>query len=58
MKASFWTIMAFYAVLSCVIGPLVGQYFIPSKDGLEKGYLGGTLLSVVLWFMVGKKMVS
>ena len=58
MKVSFWMVMAFYAVLSCVVGPLVGQYLIPSKDGLEKGYLGGTLLSVVLWFAVGKKMVS
>ena len=55
MKVSFWMVMAFYAVLSCFVGPMAGQYL---NVGLENGYLGGTLLSVVLWFTVGKKMVS
>ncbi len=58
MKSSFWMVMAFYAVLSCFVGPYVGHYLLPTKEGLERGYLGGTLLSVLLWFAVGKKMVS
>ena len=58
MKTSFWMLMAFYAALSCFVGPYVGHLLMPSKTGLERGYLGGTLLSVVLWFAVGKKMVS
>ncbi len=53
----FWQIMFVYAVLSCAVGPYVGYYFIPSLSGLEKGYLGGTALSLLLWFSVGKKMV-
>ena len=57
MNALFWQIMFFYAILSCAVGPYVGYYLMPSITGLERGYLGGTALSLVLWFSVGKKMV-
>lgn len=57
MNYLFWQIMVVYAVLSCAVGPYVGYHFMPSVSGLERGYLGGTALSLLLWFSVGKKMV-
>ena len=51
----FWKIMMFYALLSCVIMPLIGCYFMGIK-GLGDGYVLGTIVSLVLWFTVGKKM--
>ena len=29
----------------------------PNRNGYERGYIIGTIISVVLWFTVGKKMV-
>jgi len=54
MCKEFWQVMAFYAVLSCVIAPLIG-YKIKGQDGLGQGYIVGTLISLGLWLTVGKK---
>ena len=54
MCKEFWQVMAFYAVLSCVIAPLIG-YKIKGQDGLGQGYIIGTLISLGLWLTVGKK---
>lgn len=54
MYSSFWQVMAFYALLSCVIMPLIG-YKIKGQDGLGQGYVVGTLVSLGLWLTVGKK---
>jgi len=53
----FWGIMFFYAILSCFFGPFVFHYFIPNRNGYEIGYIIGTIVSVILWFTVGKKMI-
>jgi hypothetical protein len=55
---TFASIMLFYAVLACVLTPLV-FYFI-GKRSLKvagHGFLVGSVLSMVLWVMYGSKMV-
>ena len=54
MVDAFWQVMVFYALLSCVVGPLIGQHF-KGPEVLSEGYLAGTAVSVLLWLTVGKK---
>ena len=54
MNTVFWQVMAFYALLSCVIAPLIG-YKMKGLSGLGDGYVAGTIISIGLWFTVGKK---
>jgi hypothetical protein len=35
--------------------PFLG-YYIKGVEGLGQGYLAGTVVSVILWFVVGKKI--
>ncbi len=53
----FWQIMLFYALLSCLIMPMIGQR-INGSAGLGQGYVVGTVLSLILWFTVGKKYAA
>jgi len=55
MYNEFWMVMLFYAILSCFIMPFLG-YYIKGVQGLGQGYILGTVVSVILWFTVGKKM--
>ena len=54
VNSVFWQVMVFYALLSCVIAPLIGQHFRGSA-GLGEGYIVGSVVSVLLWLVVGKK---
>lgn len=54
MNTVFWQVMAFYALLSCVIAPLIG-YKIKGQSGLGQGYIAGSIICVGLWLVVGKK---
>ena len=54
MSKAFWQVMAFYALLSCVIAPLIG-YKMKGQSGLGEGYVAGSIISISLWFFVGKK---
>jgi hypothetical protein len=54
MVDAFWQVMAFYALLACVISPLIGQYF-KGREGLSQGYILGSIVCVGLWLTVGKK---
>ena len=54
MNKVFWQVMFFYALLSCVIMPLIG-YKIKGEPGLGQGYIAGSIVSVLLWLIVGKK---
>ena len=56
---TFISIMAFYAILSYIIGPLVFYYFMErSLSSAGNGFIAGSILSVLLWVMVGSKMVK
>jgi len=57
MNTVFWQVMAFYALLSCVIGPLIGKHF-KGQEGLSQGYIAGSTLSLLLWLTVGKKYAN
>ena len=53
----FVAIMAFYAVLTFLLLPYL---FYSRKNTLESagnGFVAGSVLSVALWFMVGRTMV-
>lgn len=53
----FWSVMIFYALLSCFIMPFLGEK-VMGPGGLEKGYIMGTVVSMILWFTFGKKYVG
>lgn len=54
----FCYIMLFYAILSCVLGPLL-FYFFGKKSFKTAGYgfIAGSILSIILWIFFGEKMV-
>ena len=54
MYKAFWQVMVFYALLSCVIAPLIG-YKMKGLTGLGEGYIAGSILSIGLWLTIGKK---
>jgi|TARA_B110001469_G_scaffold99963_1_gene97123 hypothetical protein len=48
-----YTVLFFYAVLT-MITATVG-YKMNTKNGFTHGYIVGSILSVALWFQIGKK---
>ncbi len=54
----FIQIMAFYIVLSYVLGPIVFYYaFGETLKSAGNGFVVGSVLSIVLWYGYGSKMV-
>ena len=55
---TFIGIMAFYALLSYVIFPLI-FYYLGKKTLVNAGYgfITGSVVSIVLWLTVGNKMI-
>jgi hypothetical protein len=55
----FLSVMLFYAILTFLIGPLIG-YYLGGKTLLSagNGFIVGSLLSIVLWLVVGKNLVK
>lgn len=55
---TFASIMIFYAILSCVLGPLL-FYFLWKKTLKIAGYgfIAGSILSILLWLSYGQKMI-
>ena len=55
---TFASIMLFYAVLACVVGP-VSFYFLWKKSlkTAGNGFVAGSIVSILLCFMYGSKMV-
>jgi hypothetical protein len=62
MSASFQTffmIMLFYILLSYLIGPMFFYYFInKSLLSAGNGFAVGSILSIVLWYTYGSKMIN
>jgi hypothetical protein len=54
---TFIGIMAFYAVLTYIVFPLV-FYYLGKKKLLNAGYgfVAGSVVSIALWLTVGSKM--
>lgn len=56
--SKFLQIMAFYASLSCVIFPAIFYYmFGKSFQQAGNGFVIGSIISIILWYVVGSKMV-
>ena len=55
----FIGIMSFYALLSYVIFPL-GFYYLVNKSlcAAGNGFIVGSVISIVLWLLVGRKMIK
>jgi hypothetical protein len=56
---TFLGIMAFYIVLSYVLFPL-GFYYLVNKSLLSAGtgFVVGSVISIILWFVFGRKIVK
>jgi hypothetical protein len=55
----FMMIMLFYIFLSYILGPIVGYYAISKTvSGAGNGFVAGSILSIILWYTVGQKMVK
>lgn len=56
--SKFLSIMMFYIVLSYVIGPIFFFYFVQRTLGSAgTGFVVGSILSIGLWYLYGRKMV-
>jgi hypothetical protein len=55
----FAVVMAFYALLACVIMPVVFYYIIAKTvSSAGNGFILGSVVSVILWIFVGSKYVK
>ena len=56
---TFLSIMLFYIFLSYILGPLLFYNFIQkSYTSAGNGFIAGSIVSIILWIMVGSKMVK
>lgn len=55
---TFTYIMFFYALLSCLIGPLI-FYFLGGKslETAGNGFVLFSIISILLWYTKGRKMI-
>ena len=55
----FMMIMMFYIFLSYILGPIAGYYSMgKTVKAAGNGFVAGSVLSIILWYMVGQKMVK
>lgn len=56
--SKFAMIMLFYIFLSYLLGPVIGYFaFGKSASAAGTGFVIGSIISIILWYMVGSKMV-
>lgn len=54
---TFVAVIAVYAFLACILFPVVFYYtFNKSLVNAGNGYVIGSLVSIMLWFMYGSKL--
>ena len=50
--------MLFYILLSYILGPIVGYYALgKTSSAAGNGFVAGSIISIVLWYSFGSKMV-
>jgi hypothetical protein len=55
---TFAGIMAFYAILTYVVFPMIYFLYVEKTlKGAGKGFILGSVISVLLWVLAGSKMV-
>jgi hypothetical protein len=58
LTAAFLQVMGFYLVLAFVVFPVAAYYFVGKSDQtLGNAWAAGSIVSVLLWFTVGKNRV-
>lgn len=51
-------IMIFYAILSYIVGPMIGYYTMDRSDiSAGDGAVVGSVVTIFLWFMYGRNSV-
>lgn len=56
---AFLYIMTFYIFISYILAPIAFYYFMDkSLVSAGNGFAVGSIISIILWFMVGSKMVK
>jgi hypothetical protein len=56
---TFLYIMAVYIFISYLLGPVAFYYLIDkSLSCAGNGFIAGSILSIILWLVVGSKMVK
>ncbi len=56
---TFIAIMAFYVALAYIVFPLGFYYFVDkSLMSAGNGFVVGSVLSVILWYSFGQKMIK
>ena len=54
---TFVSIMLFYAILSYIIGPVIGYYSLGKTTcAAGHGFVIGSIISIALWYTVGYKL--
>ena len=58
LNAAFLQIMAFYFALAFLVFPVIA-FFVFGKNNrsVGDGWAAGSIISVILWFAVGRNMV-
>jgi hypothetical protein len=51
-------IMLFYAIVSYVISPGLGYLLMKKKEGITYGIIIGSIVSILLWFQYGQKLLK
>ena len=52
-------VMVFYIVLSYILGPVIGYYTLGKTScAAGHGFVAGSVISIILWYTVGCKMVK
>jgi hypothetical protein len=55
----FGSIMAFYAVLSYILFPILSYVFFgKTAEAAGNGFIVGSIISIILWKVYGSKMVK
>lgn len=55
---AFLSIMLFYILISYVVFPIMFYFFIhKSLKSAGHGFVVGSIISIILWYMYGSKMV-
>ena len=55
----FAMVMAFYALLACVIMPVAFYYLMEKTvSSAGRGFIAGSVVSVMLWVFVGRNFVK
>jgi hypothetical protein len=59
VSSKFVGVMIFYIILSYIICPAIAyKFFGKTTKSLGNGFVVGSILSIILWFTVGSKMVQ